>query len=78
MLDGESLVLLGRKKDMIIRGSHNIYPELIEGTIAGIPGVRRCAIVGLYDPAHGSLATKARGCARSISPLFRSWWRERR
>lgn len=43
------LVLLGRKKDMIIRGSYNIYPGLIEETIAGIKGVRRCALVGVYD-----------------------------
>ena len=43
------LVLLGRKKDMIIRGSYNIYPGLIEEVIAGIAGVRRCAVVGVYD-----------------------------
>jgi acyl-CoA synthetase (AMP-forming)/AMP-acid ligase II len=43
------LVLLGRKKDMIIRGSYNIYPGLIEEVIAGIEGVRRCAVVGVYD-----------------------------
>jgi acyl-CoA synthetase (AMP-forming)/AMP-acid ligase II len=43
------LVLLGRKKDMIIRGSFNIYPGLIEEVIAGIAGVRRCALVGVYD-----------------------------
>jgi len=43
------LVLLGRKKDMIIRGAFNIYPGLIEEVIAGIAGVRRCALVGVYD-----------------------------
>jgi acyl-CoA synthetase (AMP-forming)/AMP-acid ligase II len=43
------LVLLGRKKDMIIRGAYNIYPGLIEETVAGIPGVRSCALVGVYD-----------------------------
>jgi acyl-CoA synthetase (AMP-forming)/AMP-acid ligase II len=43
------LVLLGRKKDMIIRGSFNIYPGQIEEVIAGITGVRRCALVGVYD-----------------------------
>ena len=49
-LDGDGrLVLLGRKKDMIIRGSFNIYPGLIEEVVAGIPGVRRCALVGVYD-----------------------------
>jgi long-chain acyl-CoA synthetase len=40
------LVLLGRKKDMIIRGHHNIYPSLYEDTIAALPGVEACAMVG--------------------------------
>jgi acyl-CoA synthetase (AMP-forming)/AMP-acid ligase II len=42
------LVLLGRAKDMIIRGETNIYPELYEPLIERIRGVRRCALVGLY------------------------------
>jgi len=42
------LVLLGRRKDMIIRGWHNIYPGLYEPTIARVHGVRDCAIVGVY------------------------------
>jgi acyl-CoA synthetase (AMP-forming)/AMP-acid ligase II len=48
-MDNGRIVLLGRKKDMIIRGRHNIYPELYEPLIEGISGVRRCAMVGLYD-----------------------------
>ena len=43
------IVLLGRKKDMIIRRSLNVYPALYEPVISAIPGVRRCALVGLYD-----------------------------
>ena len=43
------LVLLGRQKDMIIRGHHNLYPELYEPLIEAITGVRRCALVGVYD-----------------------------
>ncbi|HVS05058.1 MAG TPA: class I adenylate-forming enzyme family protein [Candidatus Dormibacteraeota bacterium] len=49
-LDASSrVILLGRKKAMIIRGQENIYPELFESTIAGIAGVRRCCLVGLYQ-----------------------------
>jgi acyl-CoA synthetase (AMP-forming)/AMP-acid ligase II len=44
-------VLLGRSKDMIVRGRFNIYPELYESTIERIDGVKRCAIVGIYDEA---------------------------
>lgn len=43
------VILLGRKKDMIIRGNHNIYPALFEPTIREIPGVRDCALVGVYN-----------------------------
>ncbi|GLC25644.1 class I adenylate-forming enzyme family protein [Roseisolibacter agri] len=43
------LVLLGRAKDMIIRGHHNVYPALHEPVVARIPGVRRCAMVGVRD-----------------------------
>jgi acyl-CoA synthetase (AMP-forming)/AMP-acid ligase II len=49
-LDGLGrIVLLGRKKDMIIRGRDNIYPGLHEARIAEIDGVRRCSLIGLYD-----------------------------
>ncbi|MDH4053758.1 MAG: acyl--CoA ligase [Gammaproteobacteria bacterium] len=49
--DDGRIVLLGRRKDMIIRGQFNIYPELYESTIEGIAGVTRCAMVGFYDEA---------------------------
>jgi acyl-CoA synthetase (AMP-forming)/AMP-acid ligase II len=49
IMDNGRIVLLGRKKDMMIRGRHNIYPELYEPLIESIFGVRRCAMVGLYD-----------------------------
>ncbi|WP_241661390.1 AMP-binding protein [Thermomonospora catenispora] len=44
------LVMLGRKKDMLIRGSVNIYPGLYEPAIAALPGVAEAAMVGLSDP----------------------------
>jgi acyl-coenzyme A synthetase/AMP-(fatty) acid ligase len=42
------IILLGRKKDMIIKGNFNIYPTLFESVIAGIYGVKQCALVGIY------------------------------
>lgn len=50
--DAGRLVLLGRKKEMIIRGQYNIYPALIESTVSAIPGVRACALIGVYDAAR--------------------------
>lgn len=43
------LVMIGRKKDMIIRGKTNIYPALYEPLILSIPGVRAAAMVGVAD-----------------------------
>jgi len=51
-LDEGRIVLLGRAKDMIIRGEHNIYPELYEPAIERIPGVRRAALIGDFDPVR--------------------------
>ncbi len=50
--DGQ-LVLLGRKKDMILRAGFNIYPSLYEPAVAAQPGVAEAAIVGLADPDTG-------------------------
>ncbi|WP_282777335.1 class I adenylate-forming enzyme family protein [Nocardia sp. CC201C] len=48
-MDGDTIVLVGRKKDMMIRGKTNIYPGLYEPVIARVPGVRQAIIVGLPD-----------------------------
>jgi len=48
--DGQ-IYMLGRRKDMIVRGHFNIYPELYESTIENIGGIKRCAMVGYYDDA---------------------------
>ncbi|WP_395640623.1 class I adenylate-forming enzyme family protein, partial [Pseudolysinimonas sp.] len=48
-LDGDELVLLGRRKEMFIRGTQNVYPGLYEPVIAGIPGVREAVMTGVPD-----------------------------
>lgn len=48
-LDGDQLTLLGRRKDMFIRGTQNVYPGLYEPIIAGMPGVSDAAMVGIPD-----------------------------
>ncbi|MFE6860622.1 class I adenylate-forming enzyme family protein [Nocardia sp. NPDC057668] len=48
-LDGDTLVLMGRKKDMMIRGKTNIYPGLYEPAIANVAGVRQAIMVGVPD-----------------------------
>lgn len=46
---GRQLTLLGRRKDMFIRGTQNVYPGLYEPIIAGLPGVAEAAMVGVPD-----------------------------
>ncbi len=49
-LDSEGrLVMMGRKKNMIIRKSKNIYPGLYEDTICSIPGIQDAVMRGIYD-----------------------------
>ncbi|MFC4530771.1 class I adenylate-forming enzyme family protein [Sphaerisporangium dianthi] len=47
------LILLGRKKDMILRDGFNIYPGLYEPALAALPGVAEAAIVGVPDAETG-------------------------
>jgi acyl-CoA synthetase (AMP-forming)/AMP-acid ligase II len=48
-LDGDRLTLLGRRKDMFIRGTQNVYPGLYEPIVAGLPGVADVAMAGVPD-----------------------------
>ena len=54
--DQECLWILGRAKDMIIRGGQNIYPAEIEGMLNGHPKVASVAIVGYPDREMGEKA----------------------
>lgn len=46
LVDGR-IVLAGRKQDMIIRGTTNVYPGLYEPAIATLPGVASAAMIGV-------------------------------
>lgn len=48
-----NLVVVGRKKDMIIRGGQNIYPLEVENILRTHPKVLDVAIVGMPDPIMG-------------------------
>ncbi|MCX6032695.1 MAG: AMP-binding protein [Chloroflexi bacterium] len=39
--------IVGRKKDMIIRGGQNIYPAELEATLVAHPQIRQAAIIGI-------------------------------
>jgi len=44
-----NLEIVGRKKDLIIRGGHNIHPARIEDLAMRHPAVARCAAFGVTD-----------------------------
>lgn len=46
-------VIVGRKKEMINRGGHSIYPVEIEEMVMQHPKIASCAIVGMPDPRLG-------------------------
>lgn len=45
--------IVGRKKEMIIRGGQNIYPREIEDVIMRMDGVREAAVIGIPDSYMG-------------------------
>jgi non-ribosomal peptide synthetase component E (peptide arylation enzyme) len=45
-----NLVIVGRIKDMILRGGQNIYPIEIENLLVTHPRVQDCAVVAMPDP----------------------------
>jgi long-chain acyl-CoA synthetase len=53
-LDAEGhLTLVGRAKDMIIRGGESIYPKEIEDVLTSDPAVLEAAVVGVPDDKWG-------------------------
>jgi long-chain acyl-CoA synthetase len=47
------LYIVGRKRDMIIRGGANIYPVEIEDALYTHPSILECAVIGIPDELYG-------------------------
>ena len=53
-LDEEGyMYILGRKKEMYIRGGENVYPPEVEEVLQEHPGVLFSAVIGVPDPVMG-------------------------
>lgn len=50
---------VGRKKELIIRGGFNIYPQEIEGLLQNHPKILENAVLGLPDPVMGEITCAA-------------------
>ncbi|HSO94664.1 MAG TPA: AMP-binding protein [Acidimicrobiia bacterium] len=53
--DDGNLRLVGRLKEMYIRGGYNVYPAEVESVLAEHPGVARAAVTGAPDPVLGEV-----------------------
>ena len=80
-IDREGYVwLTGRAKDLIIRGGHNIDPQLIEEVLATHPAVAMAAAVGQPDAYAGELPMACVAARPGASPTpeeLIAWCRER-
>jgi len=53
-MDADGYVrIVGRVKDMILRGGQNISPREVEEAVAAHPAVAEAVAVGLPDPVYG-------------------------
>ncbi|MBW1996489.1 MAG: acyl--CoA ligase [Deltaproteobacteria bacterium] len=61
--EGGYLILVGRKKEIILRGGQNIYPREIEELLLSHPKVAQVVVIGIPDSVMGE-----RACACVILP----------
>ncbi|MCL2127910.1 MAG: AMP-binding protein, partial [Treponema sp.] len=55
-IDGGYYVIGGRLKELIIRGSENIYPKEVENLLLSMPGVHDAQVVGIPSQKFGEEA----------------------
>jgi acyl-CoA synthetase (AMP-forming)/AMP-acid ligase II len=54
VLDSDGyLRLVGRKKEMYIRGGYNVYPVEVEAVLGDHPAIAQVAVIGVPDPVLG-------------------------
>lgn len=58
MSEDGHISLIGRSKEMYVRGGYNVYPIEIENVLASHPSVLMSAVIGYPDPTFGE-----KGCA---------------
>jgi long-chain acyl-CoA synthetase len=61
--------IVDRKKDMIICGGFNVYPQVLEQAIYEHPSVEECAVIGVADSYRGE-AAKAFLKLKAGAPAF--------
>ncbi len=76
-----NLVIVGRSKEMYIRGGYNVYPAEVEATLGDHPKVGQVAVIGLADPVlgevGGAFVVPADAGDPPVLDELRSWCRAR-
>ena len=77
-----NLRLVGRLKEMYIRGGYNVYPAEVEAALAEHPSVAWAAVVGAPDPVLGEVGVAFVVAVPGAEPLptrdeLRGWCRAR-
>ncbi len=75
--DGE-LFIVGRKKDLIIKGGENIDPGVSENVLAKHPAVMMVATVGIPMPSTERRSPRRWSSSRASRPQKKISWRMRR
>ncbi|WP_376089942.1 AMP-binding protein [Roseomonas sp. CCTCC AB2023176] len=81
MDEGGYFTLVDRRKNMIISGGFNVYPNAVEGAIYEHPDVAECIVIGVPDPYRGEAAkayvTLRAGAAPLTLEALREFLRDR-
>jgi len=81
--DDANLRIVGRLKEMYIRGGYNVYPVEVEGTLTEHPSVGRVAVVGAPDSMLGEVGVAYVVPSEGTTPdaidagALRTWCKER-
>ncbi|MGB5813006.1 MAG: AMP-binding protein [Polyangiales bacterium] len=72
------LTLVGRSKDLILRGGHSIYPFEVEDALGAHPDIQEAAVVGVPDDYYGEEIVAVVVSEGPPSPeALDAWMRER-
>ena len=77
--DGD-LRIVGRLKEMIIRGGYNVYPGEVEEVLYEHPDIVEAAVIGVPDPVYGEEVAAAivlRDGAHLDGDQLRAWAKQR-
>ena len=72
--------IVGRKKDLVIRGGYNVYPLEVEEVLYQHPDIVEAAVIGIPDEHYGeevAAVVVLRGGATPDTPALRDWAKQR-